>query len=166
MPAKKGGKKKGKKNSTVVAEKRQLLYKNDYEEYAKITKSLGDRKMTVILPDTSEMLAVIPGRFRKRCWMNIGDVVLISRREFQVEKVDIIYKYNPDEIRTLNKEKEIPNFFVDTEIDYNDNPTDDGLFIDSDTDEENNIKQPYQSSRNLPSSDDDDEEQNIKFEDI
>ena len=40
----------------------------------------------VTLPDKSETLAVIPGRFRKRCWMKVGDIIIISRRAFEVGK--------------------------------------------------------------------------------
>ena len=113
MPKKKGGKKKGKGSQTT--EKRPITLKGDMEEYAKITKTLGNRRMTVVLPDTSEIMALIPGRFRKRCWMSIGDVVLISRRNFQDTKVDIVHKYNSDEHRKLFKEGEIPAFFLDAD---------------------------------------------------
>jgi translation initiation factor 1A len=33
----------------------------------------------------------------------MGDVVLLSLRDFQDEKADIIHKYNNDEIRDLKK---------------------------------------------------------------
>jgi translation initiation factor 1A len=111
----KGGKKKGKRNNAAtLAPKRALIYKEELEEYAQVSKLLGDRRLMVTLPDKSETLAIIPGRFRKRCWMKVGDVVIVSRREFEVGKMDIIYKYNDDEIRKLIKDKEIPEYFTDT----------------------------------------------------
>ena len=111
----KGGKKKGKRtNASTLAPKRALIYKEELEEYAQVSKLLGDRRLMVTLPDRSETLAIIPGRFRKRCWMKIGDVVIVSRREFEVGKMDVIYKYNDDEIRNLLKDKEIPDYFTDT----------------------------------------------------
>jgi translation initiation factor 1A len=110
----KGGKKKGKRNNTsTLAPKRALIYKEELEEYAQVSKLLGDRRLMVTLPDKSETLAIIPGRFRKRCWMKVGDVVIVSRREFEVGKMDVIYKYNDDEIRKLIKDKEIPEYFTD-----------------------------------------------------
>ena len=72
--------------------------------------------MTVVLPDNSEILALIPGKFRKRCWMGVGDIVLVSRRDFQDGKVDIVHKYMPNEIQKLYKDGEIPDFFIDTNI--------------------------------------------------
>lgn len=113
MPKKKGAKKKGKKGGGDTAEKRTLIISEDMQEYAKIIKLLGDRRINVVLTDSSESLAVIPGRFRKRCWMKVGDVILVSRRDFQEGKLDVVYKYKDDEIRKLCKHGEIPNFFLD-----------------------------------------------------
>ena len=109
----KGGKKKGKRNkASSLAPKRALIYKEEMEEYAQVNKLSGDRRLIVTLPDKSESLAIIPGRFRKRCWIKVGDVVMVSRREFEVGKMDVIYKYNDDEIRKLIKDKEIPEYFT------------------------------------------------------
>ena len=110
MPAKqkKSGKNKG---SSSQPTKRQIIYKQGMEEYAQITKMLGDRRVTVMFADKNEFIAIIPGRFRKRCWMKVGDIVIVSRREFQETKMDILHKYNDDEVKLLLKEYEIPPFF-------------------------------------------------------
>jgi translation initiation factor 1A len=110
MPGKKKKKKKHKKPREAV--KRELVFKNFQEEYAIITKKLGDRRMMVKTPDSAEVMAIIPGRFRKRCWFDIGDLCLISFREFQVDKVDIVYKYTSDERRSLCRTGEIPPSFT------------------------------------------------------
>jgi translation initiation factor 1A len=124
----KGGKKKGKRNNaSTLAPKRALIYKEDLEEYAQVSKLLGDRRLIVTLPDKSETLAIIPGRFRKRCWMKAGDIIIVSRREFEVGKMDVIYKYNDDEVRKLIKDKEIPDYFMDAVI-FN-NSDDEGDFL-------------------------------------
>lgn len=118
-------KKKGKKNTKTKGaniEKKPLEYAGDMQEYAKITKSLGDRKVNLLLTDNTEILGLIPGRFRKKVWMLSGDIVIIARREFQDTKVDILHKYNNEEVRLLHKKGEIPDFFVDnhsTECDEN-----------------------------------------------
>ena len=74
---------------------------------------LGDRRIMVMLPDKTEVMAIIPGKFRKRCWMKNGDTLIVSRRDFQESKWDVCYKYNEDEVRLLIKKDEIPSFFVD-----------------------------------------------------
>lgn len=106
-------KKGGKKNNSSNTEKRALLYKDDMQEYAKMTKMLGDRRIMVMLPDKTEVMAIIPGKFRKRCWMKNGDTLIVSRRDFQESKWDVCYKYNEDEVRLLIKKDEIPSFFAD-----------------------------------------------------
>jgi initiation factor 1A len=109
MPKK--NKKKNKKPKETV--KRELVFKRFQEEYAMITKKLGDRRMLVKMPGSNvETMAIIPGRFRKRCWFDIGDLCLISQREFQDSKVDIVYKYTAEEARELCRVGEIPAQFA------------------------------------------------------
>jgi translation initiation factor 1A len=102
---------KNKNKSSLV--KREILYPDDTQEYAKIIKLLGDRRIMVILDVQTEVLAIIPGKFRKRCWMKIGDIIIVSKREFQESKYDVCYKYNEDEVRILAKNNQIPEFFLD-----------------------------------------------------
>jgi len=108
--AKKTKRSKNSKNKKDV-QKRSLEFKDDMQEYAKIEKSLGDSRVIVVLPDSTKKMAIIPGRFRKRCWMKIGDIILISYREYQTEKLDVCYKYDADEARLLLEYNEIPSFF-------------------------------------------------------
>lgn len=124
-------KKKGKGRNIGDSEKRQLILAGDMQEYAKVMRCLGDRRLTVILTDSSEMLAVIPGRFRKRVWIKPDDIVIVSRREFQNNKLDIIHKYNSDEIRKLHKIGDIPDFFLDTDAEDTQN-NDNGFTIKND----------------------------------
>ena len=95
--------------------KRSLVFKTFQEDYAIITQKLGDRRMMVKLADMgADIMGIIPGRFRKRCWFDIGDLCLVSQREFQEGKVDIVYKYTPDERRELCRLGEIPPTFSST----------------------------------------------------
>ena len=112
MPKKKGGKK-----NTNDVEKRALVYKDDMQEYGVMTKMLGDRRIMVMLVDKTEIMAIIPGKFRKRCWMKVGDTLIVSRRDFQESKWDVCYKYNEDEVRILVRKDELPSFFLDTQTD-------------------------------------------------
>jgi translation initiation factor 1A len=41
--------------------------------------------------------------------MNVGDVILLSLRDFQDEKADVILKYTPDEARLLKSYGELPD---------------------------------------------------------
>lgn len=103
--------KKSKKSGDITS--RALVLKEDDQEYGKITKMLGDRKVTLALIDGSEILGLIPGKFRKRVWFKTDDIVLVGRREFQDDRVDIIYKYHDYEARKLLKMSEVPPKFLD-----------------------------------------------------
>ena len=107
-------KKRGNKNKNQTPIKRELLFAEDMQEYCLIDKLLGDRRVNLTLTDGTNQMGIIPGRFRKRCWMKPGDLVLASQREFQDGKLDIVYKYNSDEKKRLQQLDEIPRSFINT----------------------------------------------------
>jgi translation initiation factor 1A len=45
-------------------------------------------------------------------WVAAGDIILISLREYQDDKADVIVKYTADEARELKADKEIPESVV------------------------------------------------------
>lgn len=131
MPQKNKGNKNKKKSTSVSSN--SLVTKDDMQEYAKIEKMLGDRKVTLTLPDGRNILGIIPGRFRKRCWMKTGDTVLISFRDFQDDRCDIIHKYDSTEVPKLVKLNEIPISFITGET--NDEEDDGLIFVEDHNDD-------------------------------
>ena len=103
---------KNKKNANAPTTTRALTLREPMQEYAKIVKLLGDRRVLMAFPDGNEVLGIIPGRFRKRVWMKPEDIILCSARDFQEGRYDIIHKYDDNEARKLVKKKEIPAFFL------------------------------------------------------
>jgi len=108
MPGKKSKKNKRPAKETKI---REILFAEDQQEYAKVLSLLGDRKLNVKLPDMTEKMAVIPGRMKRRCWISVDNVILISIRDFQEGKVDVIHKYTDDEVKNLVQYAEIPDWF-------------------------------------------------------
>lgn len=49
----------------------------------------------------------ICGRMNKRTWITVGDIVLVSLRDYEQAKADIIHKYTADEARTLKESGEL-----------------------------------------------------------
>jgi len=88
--------------------KRELVFKEDLQEYAQVTKMLGNARVEAFCFDGVTRLCQIRGQMRKRVWINMGDIVLVSLREFQDSKADIIWKYTPDEARSLKAYGELP----------------------------------------------------------
>lgn len=157
------GKGKNKKNSGIVKNhgKRVLELKRNMEEYAKVSKALGDKRVQVVLIDGSQFIAHIPGKFtKKKIWINIDNVVLVSRREFENDKMDIIHLYEHDEVKKLVKQGEIPESFLQSGtsqiIDCLEQKNTEGFDIediDEDIDEEKHSK-TVQNKLVLPDFDD------------
>jgi translation initiation factor 1A len=105
----KGGKnvKKGKKRDTD-GERRDLLFKEDGQEYAQVLRMLGDGRIALACYDDVARIGLIRGTMRRRVWINTGDIVLIGLREFQQDKADVIHKYTSDEARNLQAYGELP----------------------------------------------------------
>tara|TARA_Y100000389_G_scaffold97131_1_gene93913 strand:- start:1573 stop:1992 length:420 start_codon:yes stop_codon:yes gene_type:complete len=134
--------KKAKRKKKPISQKQRSIEfaETEAQRYAKIITVLGDRRVTVMLTDNTERLALIPGRFRKRVWMTRGDIVLVSLRDFQDDKVDIIHKYFQDEAHSLCSYGEIPSSFLDSEGAHADDEDIQFQFgLDSDDDVEINI---------------------------
>jgi len=49
---------------------------------------------------------------RKKVWINQGDIILLSLRDFQDNKGDVILKYTADEARTLKSYGELPEKWI------------------------------------------------------
>ena len=54
------------------------------------------------------VLAHIRGKLRKKVWVNQGDIILLSLRDFQEDKADVLLRYTPDEARQLKTYGELP----------------------------------------------------------
>merc|ERR1719145_523993 len=59
--------------------------------------------------DNVKRLCHIRGKMRKKVWVMVGDIVLVSLRDFQDEKGDIIVKYTSEEARNLKTYGELPD---------------------------------------------------------
>uniref|UniRef100_A0A8H7TUV6 S1-like domain-containing protein n=1 Tax=Bionectria ochroleuca TaxID=29856 RepID=A0A8H7TUV6_BIOOC len=82
----KGGKNRRRGTKENDDQRRELTFKEDGQEYAQ----------------------VIRGKMRKKVWINQGDIILLSLRDFQDNKGDVILKYTADEARTLKSYGELP----------------------------------------------------------
>jgi len=82
----------------------------EHEEYAFVIKLLGNCRVQVLCDNGNEAIGVIRGsmrRFNKRVLIETGDIVAVSMREFQDNKVDIVHKYNAEQCKILINTKEI-----------------------------------------------------------
>ena len=55
---------------------------------------LGNGRLEASCFDGEKRLAHIRGKLRKKVWINQGDIILLSLRDYQDEKGDVIMKYS------------------------------------------------------------------------
>ena len=155
MVNKKGGK-KHKRNKNEELREKTLRLKEEGQEYAQITKCLGNCRFTVMCFDGKERMATMCGGMRKRRFVNMNDIVLVSLRDWQDAKCDIIDSYDDNLTRKLKDKGLIP----------------DSIKLDSDNkqdidEEENDLG--FVFSTDIPDSDEDSdifEEEGIDVDDI
>ena len=73
------------------------------EVLAIVERMLGGRRVTVQCLDGIERMARIPGRLKRKQWINVGDVVIVVPWDFQDEKADLIHKYKRPQVEWLRK---------------------------------------------------------------
>ena len=70
-------------------------------------------------------------------WINAGDIILVSLREFGDEKADVIHKYYPEEAFELQDLGEIPeNVTINEGMPDEDQGDDNDLIIGADKDDD------------------------------
>eukprot|EP00992_Anisonema_acinus_P007954 TRINITY_DN4015_c0_g1_i1.p1 TRINITY_DN4015_c0_g1~~TRINITY_DN4015_c0_g1_i1.p1 ORF type:complete len:184 (+),score=61.32 TRINITY_DN4015_c0_g1_i1:57-554(+) len=113
----KGGKNRKRGTNKNDAIKRELILKEEGQEYAQCTKMLGNGRIEAACFDGQRRMATIRGKMRKKMWVNMGDIILLGLRDFQDSKADVILKYKPDEARQLQRQGEIPESLKIVETD-------------------------------------------------
>lgn len=82
----------------------------NYEEYAYVKKMLGNCRVSLITNSGIEAIGIIRGslrKFNRRVIIEHGDIVVVSKRDFQDSKVDIVHKYNVDQVQSLITENKL-----------------------------------------------------------
>lgn len=105
----KGGKNRRRGKNENDREKRELVFKEDGQEYAQVIKMLGNGRLDAMCFDGVKRLCHIRGKLRKKVWINQADIILIGLRDYQDDKADVIMKYNAEEARNLKLYGELPD---------------------------------------------------------
>ncbi|PVD28646.1 hypothetical protein C0Q70_11240 [Pomacea canaliculata] len=137
----KGGKNRRRGKNENENEKRELVFKEDGQEYAQVTKMLGNGRLEAMCFDGVKRLCHIRGKLRKKVWINSGDIILLGLRDYQDTKADVILKYTADEARNLKAYGELPesakiNENAGMEDDLDENITFDNFDDDEDDDDD------------------------------
>lgn len=133
----KGGRNRRRGKNEKDGDKRELTFREDGQEYAQVIKMLGNGRLHAQCFDGTQRLGNIRGKLRKKVWVNVGDIILLSLREFQDSKGDVIMRYSADEARSLKAYNELPDTVKVNETDFSaDAEADMGFEFDDDRDSE------------------------------
>tara|TARA_B100001540_G_scaffold317793_1_gene352997 strand:+ start:256 stop:756 length:501 start_codon:yes stop_codon:yes gene_type:complete len=114
---------RNKKKKKIISNIKTNSYELDpeIEEYAYVIKMLGNCRVSLITNTGNECIGVIRGnlkRFSNRVLIEKGDIIAVSTRDFQKNKVDIVHKFNRDQVLILISEEKISNILINY---YNNN---------------------------------------------
>lgn len=132
----KGGKNRRRGKNENEDMKRELVFKEEGQEYAQVTKMLGNGRLEALCFDGVKRLCHIRGKLRKKVWINQSDIILLGLRDYQDQKADVILKYMPDEARSLKAYGEIPESAKINDAEMADNEDDIITFDDFEGDDD------------------------------
>jgi len=135
----KGGKGHKKGKNSINKTDKKLEFAGDLQKYAVITKILGNCRFRVSFISKNNLvdkLAILCGGMRKRQFIKQFDLVLISERDFEASKVDIIHKYQDQDVSILKRYKELDG--LEGILAGKPENKEDGNVIDFDSDDDNN----------------------------
>ncbi len=85
-------------------EKSRLREPNDDQVLGKVIELLGADRLRVECSDGNERIVRIPGRLKKRVWVNRDDIVIVEPWDIESEeKGDMVWRYNKNKIPQLKK---------------------------------------------------------------
>ena len=102
--------KKSQVGTTVIRAKR--LPKMN-EQFAIVREGHGGSRFSVLCTDGKIRLMRVPGKFKRRMWVRVRDIVIIKPWAVQGDsKCDLVYRYLPSERIWLHRKKMIPEDLV------------------------------------------------------
>uniref|UniRef100_A0AAY4DNM4 S1-like domain-containing protein n=1 Tax=Denticeps clupeoides TaxID=299321 RepID=A0AAY4DNM4_9TELE len=126
----KGGKNRRRGKNENESEKRELVFKEDGQEYAQVIKMLGNGRLEAMCFDGVKRLClIIVGKYCLFILFNIA----------YDNKADVILKYNADEARSLKAYGELPEHAKINETDTFGPGDDDEIQFDDIGDDDEDI---------------------------
>ncbi len=97
-------KNKNKKNTPTTPEGPiRVRLPKDKEILGILEQRVGASRMLVRCLDGKSRNCRVPGRLKRKLWLREGDIVLIQPWEFDDEKADVLFKYNPTAVSWLKR---------------------------------------------------------------
>jgi translation initiation factor 1A len=105
-------KSKARKTFTLKTIPHDELVKIAGQEYAYVQKKFGDGRYELICYDRVTRLGISRGTIKKKSRVDVGNLVLVSLRDFQDNKCDIIHVFTTEECDILISHNDITQSFL------------------------------------------------------
>lgn len=104
-------KKQGQASSSMLD--KELYVKDEGTCYGYIEKCYGNGRFEIVCDDMKHRMGILRGNMRNRTWIAVGDMVLCCLRDFEDGKVDIVHRYNSEDVTRLYKQNNMPQPMFD-----------------------------------------------------
>ena len=85
---------------------------DDNQSYAYVSQKYGDGRYSIMCYDKVTRMGIVAGRLKKSSRIDKGHLVLVSLRDYQDDRCDIIYHYTDDDIDKLINSNNLNSGFV------------------------------------------------------
>ena len=95
--------------------KRELIEPDDGQSFAIVQDMLGNGRLRALCADMKVRVARIRGSMRKysgKVIIERNDLILVAYRDFADETVDVIHKYNQDEVHYMMRHRILPEMII------------------------------------------------------
>ena len=149
-------KKKGKKNFRKKTYSLDDLKKIEGQEYALVEKVYGQGRYLLKCYDKINRLGIRRGKIKKFAKIEMGNLVLVSLREYQNDKCDILHTYTDEDTTKLVDKRFIKRDFINSLVGNEDDNADEDLYNTEDI-----VNEQDTTIMELPDEIDKDDEINI-----
>lgn len=73
------------------------------ELFGIIEQRVGGSRMLVKCSDGKIRNCKVPGRLKRALWIREGDTVIVKPWEFDNDKGDVLFKFNPNDVQVLRE---------------------------------------------------------------
>ena len=87
-----------------MSDNKNLRLPDDDEVFGIVESMLGANRLKVRCMDGKTRTARIPGKMKKRIWINEDDVVIVEPWDWQDEKADVKWRYTKQQADQLREE--------------------------------------------------------------
>lgn len=108
------GQQRGQNPNQVPGEIVRVRLPHGKEILGVLEQRLGASRISIRCMDGKTRNCRVPGRLKKKLWLREGDIVIVEPWEFDNEKGDVIFKYNPAQVQWLQRKgylKDMTNEF-------------------------------------------------------